>query len=116
MFDKNVCFCKKSFVVYHDQGHDKQQSFSYKNTHVYGKPEFLGKHAKLTRPPKVTYGIFWKKNNKLSHTLLRCAHFQKNPLFELFEFLDAQNMCFGACGRFLTFLHVQKSRMSLSFF
>ena len=25
-----VCFCKKNFVVYHDQGHDKQQSSSYK--------------------------------------------------------------------------------------
>ena len=41
---------KKRGVVYHDQGHDhdldhdldhdKQQSFSYKNIHFYGKPEF----------------------------------------------------------------------------
>ena len=64
---------------------------------------FYGKLANLTRPPKVTYGIFLKKSKKLSHTLLRCAHFQKNPLFELFELLDAQNMCFGAP---VTFLHV----------
>ena len=57
---------------------------------------FREKHAKVTRPPKVAYGIFLKKNKKQSHTLLRCAHYQTNPLFELFELLDAQNMCFGA--------------------
>ena len=69
---------------------------------------FYEKHANLTRPPKVTYGTFLKKSKKLSHTLLRCAHFQKNPLFELFELLDAQNMCFGAWGRFCMFFYVQE--------
>ena len=27
--------------------------------------------------------------------MLRCAHYQKNPLFELLELLDAQNMEHG---------------------
>ena len=97
--DVFVCFSKKNLVVYHDQchdqghdqghdhdldhdlDHDKQQSFSYKNTHFYGKPKFLGKHAKLTRPSKVTYGIFSKTRKTLSHTLLRCAHYQTKYTF-----------------------------------
>ena len=55
---------------------------------------------------------FWKKNNKLSHALLRCAHYQTNPLFEL---LDAQNMCFGARGRFWTFFIAKKSSIYLQY-
>ena len=37
--------------------------------------------------------MFWKKSKKLTPTLLRCAHIQKKPLFELFELLDAQKKC-----------------------
>ena len=76
---------------------------------------FYEKHAKLTRPSKVTYGIFLKKGKKLSHTLLRCAHYQQNQLFELFELLDAQNMCFGAWGRFCMFFMSTNSSIDLQF-
>ena len=40
--------------------------------------------------------------------MLRCAHYQKNPLFELFGFLDAQKNGFGARGRFWDVFDVQK--------
>ena len=45
-----------------DLDHDKQQSFSYKNTHFYGKPEFLGKTCKTyTSVKSHIWHIFEKK-------------------------------------------------------
>ena len=40
--------------------------------------------------------------------MLRRAHFQKNPLLELFELVDAQKIGFGAWGRFCMFFYVQE--------
>ena len=75
VFHKHVCFCKKYFVLYHDQGHDQghdhdldhdldhdtEQSISYKNTHVYGILEFLGKTCKSYRSVKSHIWHFFEK-------------------------------------------------------
>ena len=56
---------------------------------------------------KKSHMAYFRKNkNYRIHCCV--AHIIKKTLFELFELLDAQNMCFGARLRFCLFFYVQK--------